>query len=688
MNDEEGLRKSQRSTRGHGQSTVDYDMKHHPMDDFLRPKCSAKRQKNTEEVSEQSSDSVGEVDKDNDSTGLSKKVSSSYVYRRRSSRNVHSTERPIYSAKWHPLDQMLKDNASAIGIRKEGDHSKDTRKFGGSSFIPNDEVGSIIVVSTQDVDEASETDGKITPISPSQRRSTRIWSSKAGPPNYDMKYCDLSHNRSTSRLTSFSRYHVMDSTLRPKATAKRMKSRLQSKTLSKAFIRSTSSNRSHTRQPAKSLPKSLTRRPAHQESKLERVGVSDVPARPHLHNPYLNRVSLDWTEIEEMDRRVYLVQKGVPLDTNILAPHWTPEAIKEVFSNEDVNTLDELSSRDTFEIMKNRYESVRFGLQNFFRSEPEPAQNTCWTLTKTEGLDVYDKNPGSRYWRHQKDSVVKEMTSTSFNIMGSSFETADHVMRTQMREATANLLEICSKSPPALKVNSERKTNFDREDESERGAITETEDTLIESMRGEHVTSSIMSDAALEELLLPAEQHLGKEEPDHEVTTGSISSDSRGCERAGKGFANPDRTLDKRGLAEAVQKNKDEIAWDDLVGHHGKCDEPQTAWTQMKTRKGKSRADIGVTVHEDLPGRTPIIKRIIRMNPASPGTDIPKENLEVDGSVEGLSQADVRMPQTRRHHRAIGSASFRRVHVATNVTPPYRSFSSSPASSRTIRETA
>ena len=56
--------------------------------------------------------------------------------------------------------------------------------------------------------------------------------------------------------------------------------------------------------------------------------------------------------------------------------------------------------------------------------------------------------------------------------------------------------------PPALNVNTDRKIDFDFEDDGK--AITE-EDNLVASMRGEEVSLSVMSDAVHEELWLPAE---------------------------------------------------------------------------------------------------------------------------------------------------------------------------------------
>lgn len=180
-----------RLTRGQG--PVSYDMKHHPMDDVLRPKYSAKRRANRRQVPEESSDSDEEIDEEHTIDTPSGKVISSNAHRRWSSRNIHKNKAPIYSAKWHPLDQMLRDNASSRIVSKKGGHSEKNRKnTSDSSFTLKDEESPTAINSDLDPDHdatynASELGKETVPTSPDRRRSTRV-SSKDAPPNYDMKY--------------------------------------------------------------------------------------------------------------------------------------------------------------------------------------------------------------------------------------------------------------------------------------------------------------------------------------------------------------------------------------------------------------------------------------------------------------------------------------------------------------------
>ena len=681
----ESPQKRLRVTRGHGQRNVNYDMKHHPMDDILRPKYSAKRRRNGLKV----------PDEDNSNNTTSERATSPKPYRPRSSRNIHRSEMPIYSAKWHPLDQILEENYSSTSISNKDDHSKEIRKTSNSSSSTlEDDEDSVTINSdlnpNQDADIASGFEGEATSISPERRRSARVSSYKDAPPNYDMKYGDVICKKSTLRLIATSRYHVMDSTLRPKAAARRIKSKLRSATSSKTLSKSVSSAKTHTKQLAKASPNSLTRRSIHLDSESDSPDIPVAPAWSQLHNPYLNRSSLDWAEIQEMDRCIYLLQKGAPLHGSTLPQDWNQDAVKKVLFDEGVITLDELNSREGTELLKSRYESVRLGLQNFYGSRPEPVSRNEWTLSRTESFDVYDMKRGLKYWKHQRDSIVEgTKTRSSSKNVGFASETAKHMTRNINQKATHSVSdqqdrneagsptsvqqarddgttpsESSSPRPSAMEVNAERRLSVDYEDDDEIGAIIETEDSLIENMRGEHVPSSIMSDAALEELLFPVERSL-RDESNQEVTPSSISSDSRRCGSAGSITAHPDKTLAGE---EVTVSGVDADPRDRFY-------EPYTPKTEVKTRKRKSRVDGAIVVHEDPPGRTPLVKKIIGMNPASPGTDIPKENFEDDGSVDHSSQVEMGTPRTHPHPEAGGTPSTRRIRrleSAAIATPPYR----------------
>ena len=159
----------QLSTRGQGRPS--YDMKHHPMDDILRPKFSAKRRANGIGIPKHLSDSDAGIDKP-----------------RRSFRKTNQSTTPVYSGKWHPLDQMLRDNASSNRTPSK----KRNKRSKHSIFELGDEEGYSDLEPNQDVAKVLGSEDETAQISPGVRRSARVLSSKDTPPNYDMKYINPS----------------------------------------------------------------------------------------------------------------------------------------------------------------------------------------------------------------------------------------------------------------------------------------------------------------------------------------------------------------------------------------------------------------------------------------------------------------------------------------------------------------
>ena len=179
-----GERPEQRQrTRG---KKVNYDMKHHPMDDVLRPKYSAKRRANGLKPSKNSSDFDAESDEDVTTDSVGGKVIQS-LSPRRSSRKINQSATPIYSGKWHPLDQMLKDNATSASKSSKSHKSSNT----SLSTLKDEEDSNIVhadLESDQDVARVPDLWDETASIQPDIRRSARVSVSQKNPPNYDMKY--------------------------------------------------------------------------------------------------------------------------------------------------------------------------------------------------------------------------------------------------------------------------------------------------------------------------------------------------------------------------------------------------------------------------------------------------------------------------------------------------------------------
>ena len=445
----------------------------------------------------------------------------------------------------------------------------------------------------------------------------------------------------------------------------------------------------------KAAQKRLLRRSLYSESKMD---VPVAPAWSKLQNPYLDRTSLEWAEIQDIDRRIYLLQRGAPLDSNTSPKNPTYDSLKKLLFDEGAITLDEFSSGEGTELLKARYESVRLGLQKFFDSGPEPVNKKDWILSKFEGFDVYDWKRGSMYRKHQSDIIMKGIKTTSGpGISGSVTPTAQRATEVQNNGSTPedysrSEVEMptrikyrkseetdpntsCTDLLPASEAAMKRAVIVNLADDGELDRINETEEHLVESMRGGHVSSSIMSDIALEELLFPDE--VSDEEPYTNDTVGLVSEGSTNSEHPQEIPTQADKTCDElrnvdlgpktfdldtssdRGFAERASFGKEETTSGLKFDGRDTLGKAPVPWVVIRTRKRKSRADTAISVHEDLPGRTPLVKKIVAMNPSSPGTDIPKENLEVDGLAEVSGQVEMGTPRPRRYHDAMGT---RRVH--------------------------
>ena len=113
---------------------------------------------------------------------------------------------------------------------------------------------------------------------------------------------------------------------------------------------------------------------------------------------------LDWDLLHDIDRFIYRQQKGAPSGGSTLPIGW--EKLKHELFETGLITLDELNSLEATVAIKESYEHVRLGVNKFFGAEAEATDKREWTVFYAEGLDVYDLNPGSKYFGHQRLSIA------------------------------------------------------------------------------------------------------------------------------------------------------------------------------------------------------------------------------------------------------------------------------------------
>lgn len=252
-----------------------------------------------------------------------------------------------YDMKYHPMDDILRPNAAAK--RRAYDHLPQQLSDDNESQGSSGEDSDLDIPKTV---QKPITDHQTTPV---RHRTTRAETLGGKPVDYDMKY------------------HPMDDVLRPKAAAKRS-----------VWFKSVS-------------PTSLSEKTA-MASKTWSIAKDDPK------NPFTKPTVTDWKKLQAFDRRVYLLQKGSPINGNTLPLKWFK--VVEALIEDGFFTREQLKAWGGVEALKSRYESVRKGIEGFFDAKPEPTNKMRWQIRHGEGFDVYGKGVGKKYWQSHGDSIV------------------------------------------------------------------------------------------------------------------------------------------------------------------------------------------------------------------------------------------------------------------------------------------
>lgn len=135
---------------------------------------------------------------------------------------------------------------------------------------------------------------------------------------------------------------------------------------------------------------------------------------------------VDWTQLSPFDRRLYLMQKGASAKGDALPVKWS--TVKQILSNEGLLPDSDFgtSSRKIESMLEDRYETIRLGVESFFKAKPEPLFKNDWELYRVEGLDVYGCRKGVRYFKHIEDSIVKAVTTTTEATIHGGGEVGSH----------------------------------------------------------------------------------------------------------------------------------------------------------------------------------------------------------------------------------------------------------------------
>lgn len=469
-----------------------------------------------------------------------------------------------------------------------------------------------------------------------------------------------------------------------------------------AHVPETDSSRtlSELRSPAKLDTKSQRNNAHRPPNKLLADLLYDSPSNPasppawsKLGNPYIKRRALDPEKLCSLDRILYSYQRGAPLDGETLPHTW--QEVKQVLFNHAEITLDDLNGKEGTKWLKARYEDLRLGVEAFFGSQPEPSTRQDWVLTLAEGFDVFDKSSGVKYWKHRRYSVVtptpttdcighlqqREVSETEDEGLGDVLDNETFTKdESTENDYTAWKRPDPDKSEPRDSFHSKVETKATTFVDLECSTDLDHEEILVENMRGgDNLTSHVMMGMDdLADVLSPAERFFADVPSKQDVTTSgtlnrpssarssqSISSNAtKVTPPSGREYGSQPTThkakplhLPAFDLVERPPGTQSSTA----AGHRpGKYYSPKP---QIATNKRKSRVVSldELKVYEDGPGRTPLVQKIVDQNPASPGTDLPIENLdEVLTSSQRSSQGTMRTPQANRRRHIVTTPIARR----------------------------
>ncbi len=399
----------------------------------------------------------------------------------------------------------------------------------------------------------------------------------------------------------------------------------------------------------------------------------------------MGKTSLEYDKLEELDQLIYSLQKGAPVHGNTLPLSW--QTVKQTLFDCGEITLYELNSEEATKWLKLRYECLRLGIEAFFKSKPETADRNDWTLFQYEGFDAFDKERGTKYWRRHKHSIFSPSTTTINADHQEPMEVAEtdeekegrrgQVGATPYNQVNALVDQSTVSAVDHSNLGDLMRNDGGLEEASNHlgdGALQEgkatiidlehwrnEDNTLVETMQGEEVVSS--------EGLMSHEE-LGKtisdllNEPSSNLHVAKVTIPSHSIANSGQPL-NYNRTPShgapassctiQASSAHTLSRGFQAInkVLEEKIPNEGS----PFPVKRPKKRKAATQPEAEVEVHEDAPGGTPRIRNIIANNPPSPGTDLPKENLQDEA--EHSSQVSIRTPQAPRFHQWTVSTPFR-----------------------------
>lgn len=348
-----------------------------------------------------------------------------------------------------------------------------------------------------------------------------------------------------------------------------------------------------------------------------------------------------WRSLSEPDRIMYLLQKGAS-DRQSMLPHsWMDAALalRQRFELGDFS--DQNRATRWTESLQGRYAVVAQYLQDYFDVDPEPTAREDWTLYYAEDFDVYDYEPGDKYFLSRKDGIVQ--ATQSYAAKDGASGQKRHPANQKQSEETRSRPESVS-DVAGNKADSTR----DSAHASSSHRVSHRQRKPIEEMAHPDMDPNEQPFQTAQEYLESDEvQTTDGESVDEEGGNGGLLgsyNDAEAYIRQAMGPRDDYSSTQESPEGEDMVTMRDSISAviDEMLDPNESAlpflppieldvqsEDERNERRRKLNRRRKKRSKDGSTfsVHEDQPGNTPKIKRQIAMNPKSPGTDVPKENL-------------------------------------------------------------
>ena len=115
---------------------------------------------------------------------------------------------------------------------------------------------------------------------------------------------------------------------------------------------------------------------------------SDTSSVFDPENLFTRSIELDWLDLSDFDRRVYLLQQGSPIKGTAIPLKWP--RVAQILISEKHLTRKQLKDWGGEEALKQRYECVRLQMVAFFGADKEPEDRKDWKVYHMEGFEAYD----------------------------------------------------------------------------------------------------------------------------------------------------------------------------------------------------------------------------------------------------------------------------------------------------------